>query len=158
MNANVQLYWNIAEEGSNYNRNNSTLMFNNGGFWSPIPSNAVAGASSPYSQTAGGVTQAGYFTVSTGTVSTNDILTENPSYRIVPNPSNGNLELIGATKQNINVVVFNSIGQEILNTTGDLTKINQTLKNQMINQPKGVYFLRIKTEETTFTTLKIIIQ
>lgn len=158
MNANVQLYWNTAEEGSNYTRNSSTLMFNNGGFWSPIPSNAVAGASSPYSQTAGGVTQSGYFTVSTGTVNTNNILTENPAYSIVPNPSNGNLELIGAAKQNMKVVVFNAIGQEVLNAAGDLAKINQTLNNQMINQPKGVYFLRIKTEETTFTTLKIIIQ
>ena len=60
------------------------------------------------------------------------------------------------------VIIYNSIGEEIFNAVGKLSEINKNLRNQMINQPKGVYFLRIQSEQSNFIgetiTLKIVIQ
>ncbi len=158
INANMVFYWNDTDQGTTYSRNNSTVIFNNNGFWSPLASNTVNGTN-PYSQTANNVTQTGYFTVSNGTVSTDVVIDGQTPFSIVPNPSNGQFEIIGTNeKQPLEAVIFNALGKELLQMNGNLSEINQRLQLQMINQAKGIYFLRIKTEESNFTTLKIIIQ
>ena len=149
--------WNETDEGSSFTRNNATIIRNDGGFWFSVPSDATLG-NDPYTKSANGVTHSGYFTISNGTVSTAEILTEGETYSVTPNPSNGVFEIssIQATNEDLQVVIYNVRGEEVQRINGKLDVINQTLRQE--KRPKGVYFLRIQSEEGKFATFKIIVQ
>ena len=149
--------WTANDEGSSFSRNNATIIRNDGGFWFSVPSNNTSG-NDPYTQSANGITHSGYFTISNGTVSTDEILTKSDVYSVTPNPSNGQFEILSTENTNgdLQIIIYNTIGKEIRNINGKLATINQVLGQE--KYAKGVYFLRIKSEESKFVTLKIIVQ
>ncbi|MFK7947238.1 MAG: alpha-amylase family glycosyl hydrolase [Saprospiraceae bacterium] len=153
---NLNFRWNASDEGLSFSRNNATIIRNDGGFWFSVPSNNVAG-NNPYTQSANGVINTGYFTISNGTVNTKTVLTENKIYSITPNPSNGIFEILSTNSSNedLQVVIYNAIGEEVQRISGKMDIINEVLGQQ--KQSKGAYFLRIQSEESKFVTLKIIV-
>ena len=115
------------------------IIHNQNGFWFGIASNLVSG-NNPYTQTATSTAQTGYFTISTGTVNTNGISKDNLQYAILPNPSNGNFEIIGTDKQNMNIVVFDAIGKERGDNheTGEIKRVVSFLLMQLDQLPSYV--------------------
>ena len=60
---------------------------------------------------------------------------------IYPNPSHGIFNIEGINKT-VNVKIFNAFGEEVLNN-----EINLPQKLDLSDQPNGVYFIRIYTDE-----------
>ncbi|PCI92608.1 MAG: hypothetical protein COB15_17440 [Flavobacteriales bacterium] len=77
------------------------------------------------------------FTVSSLTGLTNEI--ENGTIRISPNPSNG--VFILSDLKNTNLLVYDILGNELLN----LKNMNQKYKLDLTNYPKGIFFLKTIT-------------
>ena len=154
---NLNFRWNEADEGSSFSRNNATIIRNDGSYWFVVPSNATAG-NDPYTQSANNVTQSGYFTISNGTVSSEEVLEESAAYKVAPNPSNGIFEIVAkqSSNQQHEVIIYNADGKEIVNMKGKLSDINEALSRH--KQPNGIYFLHIKSEKDKFVTLKVVVQ
>ncbi len=70
---------------------------------------------------------------------------------IFPNPSSGTITLLG-TKQNEDLLIFNSVGQNIITTKALFEKTEIDLSNQ----PKGIYFVQLKSSEETITKKLIL--
>jgi len=76
--------------------------------------------------------------------------------KIFPNPFNDKTTVtlkLNITNSDISICVYNSIGQEIINNP--LIKNNQ-FEIDLIGMPNGLYYLRIKDNNTTIKTEKLI--
>ncbi len=156
---NVQTWWNESDEGNSFNRNTATVFFNNGNFWSGQTSTPLTG-NNPYSINGSNITETGYLTVSSNlTVNATEINNLKQAFSVVPNPSNGIFKIVNnsITNNSLNISVYNTIGELILETNGDLESINQILNNKMQTVSQGIYLLKIKENENRITTLKIVI-
>jgi PKD repeat protein len=86
-------------------------------------------------------TQTLSFTVGINNVDNNNALS------IYPNPTDGlfNVSAILHSKEQVQVIVTNTLGQEIYETT-PVTTSNQIFTLDLRNQAKGIYFVELKTK------------
>ncbi len=74
-------------------------------------------------------------------------------YHVFPNPSNGKFTIEALNFENASIKIFNVVGAEIYQSSTS----NQITVIDLSNQPKGIYFVKINTEKSSFTK-RIVIQ
>ena len=78
---------------------------------------------------------------------------------VFPNPSQGifNITISNQTNENVEIMVFNSLGECALKENQRLSAGTFTRQLQLTHLPNGIYFLELKMGEQT-TTEKLIVQ
>ena len=72
------------------------------------------------------------------------------NFRIYPNPTQGVFTVEGV-ENNVNIIIFNAFGEEIY-----LGKLNLPTTLDLSNRTKGIYFIRIETDNKVFFEKLII--
>lgn len=75
-----------------------------------------------------------------------------PNFQIFPNPNQGNF-MLNLNSEIENIQVLNYLSQNI---EFDLVKVGNLTYNININQPKGTYFIKINSQNSSFTEKVII--
>jgi hypothetical protein len=115
---------------------------------------------STYTFTTGaGTTSAGSYYVST-TVGIDELNALSNSLTVFPNPASQNVRLnfTLADNQKMNVAIANRLGQIVVNQNMEKSAGEQTLDLDVAGFDKGIYFVRITTEDGLTATRKIIVQ
>lgn len=87
-----------------------------------------------------------------------DVRGDNTSYNVYPNPSQGsvNLSIEGLSNGNVTILVQNLLG-EVIYQTNTVTNNGTIEKNiDLSNAPKGVYFVKLNSQNQSYTR-KIVI-
>jgi hypothetical protein len=88
------------------------------------------------------------------TADINDLTANNP-FEIYPNPSRGNFFISSfSAKSNVEMVVYSSVGQEMLRTTLDFANGKKEIETSL---PAGIYFVIMHQEGRT-TSQKLVIE
>jgi polyhydroxybutyrate depolymerase len=85
---------------------------------------------------------------------TKNVVTENPDFTIFPNPSQGFFTLNNQSDAKAKLLIYNSIGELIKETS----VVSPTLNFSLENEPKGIYFYQIRNENSLLKTGKLVIQ
>jgi len=109
--------------------------------------------------TGAGTTSGGNYYVST-TVGIDEVNALSNSLTVFPNPASQNVRLnFNLTdNQKIEVVLANALGQVVYTQNTEKISGEQTIDLNVSAFEKGVYFVRIKTEDGLTATRKIIVQ
>jgi hypothetical protein len=79
------------------------------------------------------------------------------NFSIYPNPTTGNLYIQLPPIGTAMVSLFNEYGQNVLNTEVNASESNNTVPLHLEKEEKGLYFLKIQGNESTFMK-KIILE
>lgn len=92
-------------------------------------------------------------------VSINNVQNEQQKVEVYPNPSDGNINIDFnlENQENVEISVYNTSGQKIINLTSKLfTQGHHTLSYDIGYLPEGVYFISL-TSNTSKKTMKVIL-
>ena len=144
----------INHDSSGCNQTTTNAVVGTGGIQGSGGVQGTGGiASSPVTQTGSG----GVMTSLCTTVDVNEI-TQEDLINIYPNPSNGIFSIQSSEKISA-IEIINVLGEKIysLDPSTSLRVTNQKAEINLSKQPKGIYFIKINSENE-ITTRKIIIE
>ena len=96
--------------------------------------------------------------VTQGVESIENNLSENNIGQIFPNPSSDaiSFDIKSVTKREINIMIYNSIGQNVYSTTKNISSIKANVSINVSYFNQGVYFVNIQQGDNTFVVRKFI--